>query len=77
MDDTKGTSYDSAPSGIEEIKDWVVANFTSQGCAVQSSGAKCFKLTLPQQFLNVETLVEGVAARGGAIDLHLETVRFL
>ena len=48
-------------------------NFTNRGIAVQSTGQRCFKVTLPQELENMEELVNGVTDRGGAIDLVLET----
>ena len=73
MDDTSGEGQAGHQCGIEELKEYVTSNFTSRGVAIQSSGKKCFKLTLPQEMLNVEEFVEGITARGGAVDIMLET----
>ncbi len=73
MDDTSGEGQAGHQCGLEELKEYVTSNFTSRGVAIQSSGKKCFKLTLPQEMLNVEEFVEGITARGGAVDIMLET----
>lgn len=73
MDNSSGEGQAGTQCGLEELKEYVTSNFTSRGVAIQSSGARCFKVTLPQEMLNVEEFVEGITSRGGAVDIMLET----
>jgi hypothetical protein len=73
MGDEDGGSRDIKSLGLDELKTWVTQNYTNRGVAVQSTGQRCFKVTLPQELENFEDFTNGISDRGGAIDLVLET----
>lgn len=73
MGDEDGGSRDIKSLGLDELKTWVTQNYTNRGVAVQSTGQRCFKVTLPQELENFEEFTNGISDRGGAIDLVLET----
>ena len=73
MGDEDGSSRDIKSLGLDELKTWVTQNYTNRGVAVQSTGQRCFKVTLPQELENFEDFTNGISDRGGAIDLVLET----
>lgn len=73
MGDEDGGSRDIKSLGLDELKTWVTQNYTNRGVAVQSTGQRCFKVTLPQELENFEEFANGISDRGGVVDLVLET----